>query len=313
MTKKLITVACLTVFALHGIAQDDFGYDLSVGGETKLLNISGLKLEFEGNVRTQDNAKKIDRYVLGVGLSYRLYQNLTKSFSVKANVGFDYLWTNKLEETENKYFDANDDLVQLGYFSEGDQKGYNVTDQYWRNRYRINPGVAINFEPNKRWKFSLKENIQHSHYCDATTTRTKWRVDEYNSTVLSDGTIDWIFSPYQYDDNTYVDDTNVDADGNVIGKSLNQSEVTKEHKDRTILRSRLTVSYDIRNFPIDIFGTVEYGCGLNYTANKWKFIGGYDYKINKKNKVSVFYRYTTEDDDDEVNGHIVGLSYKFEF
>ena len=42
-------------------------------------------------------------------------------------------------------------------------------------------------------------------------------------------------------------------------------------------------------------------------------MGGYDYKINKTNKLTVFYRYTTEDDDDEVNGHLVGLGYKVDF
>lgn len=307
-------VVLMTTMTLISTAQDDFGYDLSVAGETKLA--TGLKLEFEGSMRTQDDAERIDRYVLGVGLSYRLYQNTTKTLNVKANLGFDYLWLNKLEEIENKYFDAedaNDDLVKGGYFKIGDNKGYNVTDQYWRNRYRINPGIQVNYAPNKRWEFVLKETVQYSHYCKATTNRTKWRYDEYNSEELSDGRINWILSPYEYDDDLYVDEKTFDANGNVVGKRLDQSEDTKNPKDRTMLRSKLTVSYDIKNIPIDLFASVEYGCGLNYSAHKWKYTVGYDYKINKKNKLSLYYRYNTENDDDEVNGHLVGLGYKVDF
>lgn len=310
MTKRLTFLFCLTLLGLSGIAQDDFGYDLSVAGETKLYR--GLKLELEGSMRTQDNAERIDRFVLGAGISYRLYQSLDKKFSLKANVGFDYLWINNLKEKDNKYFKADDDLVEDGYFNEGDLKGYNITDKYWRKRFKINPGLSINYSPNKRWSFTLKEIVQYSHYCDATTTRTKWRVDEYNSTVNDDETINWIISPYYYDDN-YTGEDDLDAEGNVIGKHLDKSEITKVRKDRTILRSRFSVSYDIKGFPIDIVASVEYGCGLNYKSNKWKFTGGYDYKINKNNKLSLFYRYNTEDDDDEVNGHLVGLGYKIDF
>lgn len=306
----VIGLLAVSSFQFASAQSDDFGYELSVAGETKLYR--GLKLELEGSMRTQDNAERIDRFVLGVGLSSRLYQSLDKKFSVKASAGFDYLWINNLKEKDNKYFKADDDLVDDGYFNEGDLKGYNITDHYWRKRYKINPGLTISYSPDKRWSFSLKEIVQYSHYCDATTTRTKWRIDEYNSTVNDDETINWIISPYYYDNN-YTGEDYLDAEGNVIGKHLDSCEITKVHKDRTILRSRLSVSYDIKGFPIDIFASVEYGCGLNYRANKWKFTGGYDYKINKKNKLSLYYRYNTENDDDEMNGHLVGIGYKIDF
>ena len=310
MTKRLAFLFSITFLSLSGMAQGDFGYDLSVSGETKLVR--GLKLEFEGSMRTQDNAERVDRFVLGAGLSYRLYQSLDKKTTIKANAGFDYLWTYKLAECETKYFDEYDDLVEDDFFNSGDFKGYNVTDKYWRNRHRISFGVSASYSPNKRWTLSLKEMIQHNHYCDATTNRTKWRYDEYNSILNDDGSINWILSNYKYSSN-YSGEDNFDADGNVIGKGINEEVVTKMHKDRTILRSRLSASYDIKGFPIDIFASIEYGCGLNYRANKWKFTGGYDYKINKKNKLSLYYRYNTEDDDDEVNGHLVGLGYKIDF
>ena len=314
ITRWAVTSGLLALFIFNSnclyAQSDDFGYELGISGETKIA--SGLKLEFEADMRTQDDAEKIDRYTLGAGLSYRLYQTEDKKFSIKANAGFDYLWTQKLEEKSMKYFDEADDLVQGGYFKAGDEKGYNITEKYWRDRYRINAGLSASYSPYKRWSFSLKETIQQNHYCDASPMRTKWRVDEYNSDVNPDGSIDWKTTPWAYSDE-YVDDSNKDADGNVIGKSLNEDVDVKNHKDRTILRSKLEASYDIKDYPIDIFASVDYGCGLNYSSNKWKFTIGYDYKINKTNKLTLQYRYNTEDDDDEVNGHLVGLSYKFDF
>ena len=313
MTKKsLMTLALIMGVSATSMAQtDDFGYELGIEGETKLAK--GLKLEMEAGMRTQDDGNKIDRYVVGAGLSYRLYQSDNKKFSVKTGLGFDYLWTQQLAEKDLKYFDENDNLVEAGYFNVGDLKGYNITDNYWRDRMRFNASVSASYSPNKRWSFSLKETVQHSHYFAASTSRVKYRVDEYNSEVLPDGTINWIYSPFIYDEDEYMGDDNLDANGNIIGKYLNEDTEHKKRKDKTILRSKLTVGYDIKGFPIDLFASIDYGCGLNYTTNKWKFTGGYDYKINKQNKLSLYYRYNTEDDDDEANGHLVGLSYKFSF
>ena len=274
MTKRLAFLFSITLLSLSGMAQDDFGYDLSVAGETKLAR--GLKLEFEGSMRTQDDAERIDRFVLGTGLSYRLYQSLDKKIVIKANAGFDYLWTYNLAETENKYesvLDDNDNIVQ-------EYKGYNQTDSYWRNRHRTSLGLSFSYTPNKRWSFGWKETVQYCHFCKVDSIgRTKWRKND-------------------------------DDDDELFAKP---SPIFKGHKDQTILRSKLSASYDIKGFPIDLFASIEYGCGLNYKANKWKFTGGYDYKINKNNKLSLYYRYNTEDDEDEVNGHLVGLGYKIDF
>jgi opacity protein-like surface antigen len=87
----------------------------------------------------------------------------------------------------------------------------------------------------------------------------------------------------------------------------------KGAKDRTILRSRITAQYDVRRCLLDPYVSVEYGCGLNYTANKWKFMVGTDIKINKQNVIDAFYRYQTEDDDEDPNGHIIGVGYKYKF
>ena len=143
--------------------------------------------------------------------------------------------------------------------------------------------MSISYNPNKRWSFTLKETFQHNDFLKVSEVgRTKFRYNDDNEM-------------YSYEDPT-----------------------TKNHKEHSLLRTKLTAAYDIKGFPVDIFASVDYGRSLNYNAEKWKFTAGYDYKINKKNKVSLFYRYTTEnifDEEgaDDPNGHLVGLGYKFDF
>lgn len=272
---------------------DDFGYELGIESEIKLM--SGLKLSLEAGMRTQDDAEKIDRYTVGAGLSYRLYQTSDKKLNVKANAGFDYMWTQKLTEQEVKYEDLyNDDDEWYGTRA----KGYNITDEYWRNRSRVNAGLSASYSPNKRWSFSLKETFQVNHYNAVDDiSRTKVRID-----------YDEIDDPTQYY-NTQLDVKDIDK----LAHTSSADVTSRESATRTVLRSRLGASYDIKGLPIDLFAAVDYGCGLNYSTNKWKFSVGYDYKINKTNTLTLQYRYNTEDDDDEANGHLVGLSYKIEF
>lgn len=266
-------------------AQDDFGYDLSVAGETKLAK--GLKIEVEASMRTQDDAKKIDRYVVGAELSYRLFQTDDKKFDIKANAGFEYLWQNKLGKKTEDYIFYEDE-------EEGRFWGTTTTNKYWRNRFRINPGFSFSYTPNKRWSFSLKETVQYNHYNKASRESQLYRP------FLINDDDDWITKDPAYEE-MYKEPINY-----TITKDI-------KSKDRVVLRSKLSAAYDIKNFPIDIFASVEYGCGLNYTKNKWKYTAGYDYKIDKSNKISMYYRYNRENDEFDTNGHIIGLGYKFKF
>lgn len=274
-------IALLLIVPNTVLAQsDDFGYELGVNAEKKIA--SGLKFGLDASMRTQDDAEKIDRYSVGADLSMRLFQSKDKRFSLKANAGFEYLWTQQLKDSIAHFDDV---LDEAGNVVGKEKDGYNVTDKYWRNRSRVNLGLNAGFNPNKRWSFSLKEAVQYSHYCGVNSIdRTKYRYNKLGMLYRKD--------------------------------ELDPSEpktISKAHKDCFVLRSKLSASYDIRNFPIDVFASVDYGCGLNYNTNKWKFTVGYDYKINKTNKITLQYRYNTEDDDDEANGHLIGLGYKFEF
>jgi hypothetical protein len=157
---------------------------------------------------------------------------------------------------------------------------YNVDERYWRNRHRTSLGLSASYSPNKRWSFQLKETVQYNHYC---------REDSIN----------------QYE---YRWDENDDGDKYLPAPDIDRKSV--DPKDRFVLRSKFTVEYNVKGIPLNPFASIDYGCGMNYTANKWKYSVGADYTINKKHKLTLFYRFQTEDDDDEPNGHMLGLGYK---
>ena len=81
------------------------------------------------------------------------------------------------------------------------------------------------------------------------------------------------------------------------------------------LRTRLQVSYDIKKCPFEPFAEVEIYNELDnaFAFDKVRYTVGTEYKINKENKLKVFYRYQDYADIDEVSGHVLGLGYAFEF
>ena len=275
MNKKILTFA-LSLFAIAGAhAQgDDFGMDFSVGAEKKIR--SGMEVSVEGNARTQDNTRKMDRWSIGAGFDMKIYD--TSDFDIKASLKWEYMWVYKLNQIEKKYDENIYIDPVLGSYTKLEYEGYNEELAYWRNRHRTSVGLTATYEPNKRWKFQLKETFQYSHYCADSTTQNKYRLDAIDEHYLMASEMD-----------------------------------DKKAKDRTILRSRITAQYDVKRCPLDPYVSVEYGCGLNYTTNKWKFMVGTDIKINKQNVIDAFYRYQTEDDDEDPNGHIIGVGYKYKF
>jgi len=222
---------------------------------------------------------------LGVDFGWRTQDNSKRTERWSAGASFDYKLVNSkqfdLKASAGWEFICQQNLAGTEFTKKGNMK---VTDRYWRNRHRTSIGLGANYKPDKRWSFSLKESVQYNHYASASTMEYK-----YDLKYFSDGSQGWADEP----------------DEEVMN--------TKSSKDRFILRSKAAVQYDIRKCPLAPFVSVDYGCGLNYVANKWKFSVGTDIKLNKKSKLTAFYRFQTENDDDEPNGHIAGLAYRFKF
>ena len=282
-------VATTAAIAQSESKKDDFGVDVSIGAEKELL--PNLDFSVEANVRTQEHSERIERYVIGGELGYKFLN--TKTFDMKVSGGFEYMWQQKMAESKTAKtpypFIQFDEQGNPVYDAQGmpmpdtRYRNYNVDDRYWRNRHRTSLGLTATYSPNKRWSFQLKETVQYNHYC---------REDSIN----------------QYE---YRWDENDDGDKFMPAPGIDRKGV--DPKDRFILRSKFTVEYNVKDLPLNLFASVDYGCGLNYTANKWKYTLGEEWSINKKHKLTCFFRFQTEDDDDEPNGLMIGMGYKVKF
>jgi opacity protein-like surface antigen len=80
-TKKLILVLLLVCNASISFSQDDFGIWYSVTAEKKL--VKNLGLDLDANVRTINNASKIEEAFFDIGLSYNLNKYLSAAVSYR--------------------------------------------------------------------------------------------------------------------------------------------------------------------------------------------------------------------------------------
>ena len=93
--------------------------------------------------------------------------------------------------------------------------------------------------------------------------------------------------------------------------SQKADEVVKG-KGKNVLRSRLQAEYNIAKCRFTPFASCElYHSGDGLEKTRWTV--GTEYKINKKNGVEVYYRYQNKNDDDEANGHVLGIGYTIKF
>ena len=298
----------LTFFSLPVLGQsgNDFGLDFSAGAEKKLME-NRLNIGLAGNFRSQDNTRRAERFGVELSAAYKLISR--KRYNLKVELGYEHIWSQNLRECESTYKlkprhivyeDDKFDYAGNGVFTpvvkgytSGYNTGYNCTEAYWRQRSRVNLGVSFSYKPNKRWSFSLKETLQYNHFYSASTEKTEYREKiRYKERFDDDG--NW----YAYNDTTYTTET---------------FDKVKKAKNKLVLRSKLTVEYNIRRSPFNPFLSVDFGQGLNYNAQKWKLTAGTGIKLSQKHRLKVFYRFQTENDDEEPNGHHIGAGYNFEF
>ncbi|MCC8132360.1 MAG: DUF2490 domain-containing protein [Tannerellaceae bacterium] len=96
------------------------------------------------------------------------------------------------------------------------------------------------------------------------------------------------------------------------------SATAKRANPKSYLRSRLKGVYDIRKSSFSPYASMEFYNTLNdpqeNKMNKFRVTGGTDYKLNKRNALEIYYRYTNFIDDDDINGkHMIGIGYSHRF
>ena len=86
-------------------------------------------------------------------------------------------------------------------------------------------------------------------------------------------------------------------------------------KNKSVLRSRLEVGYDIPNWKLDPYVSAEM-FNDNNGIKKMRYTIGTEYKWQKKHVFGLSYKYqnvNSDDEDMDSNSHILGLRYKYKF
>lgn len=97
------------------------------------------------------------------------------------------------------------------------------------------------------------------------------------------------------------------------GSQKADEEITS--KTKHVLRSRLQVEWDIKKSKFSPYISCELFNAMSddWNLDKTRWTVGTTYKINKKHSLDICYRYQNQSDDDEANGHVIGVGYRFKF
>ena len=280
--KRFLGIGCLLLVSAAAVAQSDFGVWTSIEASTKLNK--QLELSLEAEYRTQDMSTLSERIATGISLSYK---NKKIPF-LKADVGYSVMSMYGMGETAIKYRTDDDGNFEMDDEGNLIPKHMNVDSPYWYTRHRATASLTGSVKWG-RFKFSLRERYQFTHrmrsYCD----RERWYYKTYKKEFYLD-------DDPESDDYSYMTD---------------EKKSKSDHK----LRSRLAVSYDIKQCPFEPFAEIEVYNELDnaFAYDKIRYTVGADYKINKEHKLTFYYRYQDYADIDEVSGHVLGIGYAFEF
>ncbi len=146
--------------------------------------------------------------------------------------------------------------------------------KYWAPRHRFNVSLTLDKKLFGDFRFSLRERWQYTYRPEYTVSE-RWK----------------------YLDNAY--------DG---------KEKTYSGKGKNVLRSRLQVEYDKKGLAFTPYANVELFNA--WDVQKVRYNVGLDWKLSNQHSLGAFYRYQkvyNDDDDNDPNIHMIGVSYKFKF
>ena len=161
-------------------------------------------------------------------------------------------------------------------------KYYNST--YWYPRHRIQLSLTGSWKLSKRIKLSLRERWQYTYR--ASFEQNRINVNEFSKNF----------------------------------KEVSQKRING--KSKNMLRSKLSISYNIPKCKFEQFTSVELYSGMANgddcfgVTEKLRYSLGTEYKIDKKNSVEAYYiyqDYKTNDIDEEEGAHIIGIGYNHSF
>lgn len=149
---KILMVLSLTVMSQHLLAQSEGGLIVNVEAQ-KTLN-KQWSIGLQGDMRTRNDFKTMDRWRVGLSTSYKLNKYL------KADVGYLMMRTNFREI--------------ITYSNSG---GYNHwTPSYWGTRHRVYAALTSSYKFKNNIKVALRERWQWTYRGEKELQR--WDFDD---------------------------------------------------------------------------------------------------------------------------------------
>ena len=290
--KRLFTLFfCLIVLLSSAFAQMNWGFRGDIGLEKKIAK--GFDAGLEAQYHQTDNFQSTDRWSIGASLSKRLYRNEAKTFNVKASVGFKYLkvyndWNTKYKGDSTIVFENG--LEPTEYIN--NSYNFNYINTYVDSRQRLTASLQASWELG-RLKVSLRETYQFTYTDSVSYTVSKYR--------FNDGNKDWAEKGY-----SRVGNSAYYLRNDISGKSASK---------KNVLRSKVTIDYDIPHWKYDPFVSYELFNGIDdaFKAEKSRVTAGVEFSFKKKHNFELAYMWQNQHDDDEPAGSFICLGYEFSF
>ena len=149
---KFVAVLFLFLLSLTASAQSEGG--LLLGAEANKKLSKKLSISLEAELRTRNNFKTMDRWVVGLGAQYKLTNWL------KADAGYKLLNTNFREDI---------DLKSSGAYN-------HWRPSYWGVKHRFYASLAGSYKFSNNIKLELRERWQYTYRPEKTVER--WDFDD---------------------------------------------------------------------------------------------------------------------------------------
>lgn len=294
--RKFLLTAGAFLFSVCLSAQTNWGLRSGIGVEKKITK--GLDAGVEAKYYQTDNFRNTDRWSIGLSLDKRLYRNKAKTFTVKAGLGYKYM--NVYHSWSTKYKDDDEGIENKlePQFYLDNELDFNLKDSYVDDRHRVTASLQAGWEVG-RIKISLRETYQFTH-----TDSVSYNVDKYR---FEDGQTNWVNKGYSK--HTYFV-------GSEERAYYTRNDVSgKSGSNKNVLRSKISMDYDIPHWKYDPFVSYEIFSGIDngLKTEKSRITAGVEFSFNKMHNFEVAYMWQNQHDDEEPAGSFICLSYKFDF
>ncbi len=237
--------------------------------------------------------KMTKRLDLSAGMDFRFNDNVGETSRWRVTLGGSYKLLSWLKAgvTYQCISDLSRGEVKEDFKKSGKFNGFNVDEAFRRDKHRFT------FDFTGKWKvgrfgFSLRERYQFTHTVAVDIDRVRYRDEApagYSGDVYDFGGYQWI--------------------------SRELGEDHKGHKNNHQLRSRFEVEYDIPNCKLTPSISYELKSGLQdaMATEGARITAGVDWKLNKKQSLSVAYIFDDGHYEDDPNLHVLKVGYKIKF